>query len=95
MALGHFGHAVAEESVGEDDDLHAGIDEVADGGFHASAAGGRDDEGPLVLGTEDVAQHALVVLADLEEIGIEVSDDGLGHGLVDAGMDLGGAGAEQ
>ena len=95
VALGHLGHAVAEEAVGEDPDLHAGIDEVADGGFHAAATGGRDDERPLVLGAEDMTQHALVVLADLEEVGIEVADDRLRHRLVYPGMHLRRAGAKQ
>ena len=48
-----------------------------------------------LVGAEDVAQHALVVLADLEEVGIEVPDDRLRHRLVHPGMHLGGAGAEQ
>ena len=95
VAPGHVGHAVAEVSVGEDHDFGAGFDQVGDGSFHASAAGGRDNEGALVLGAEDVAQHALVVATDLEKVRIEVSDDGLGHGLIHAGVHLRGAGAEQ
>src|SRR5271165_1705242 len=65
VTLGHLGHAVAEETVSEDGDLRARLDEVADGGFHSAAAGGGDDECPLVLGAENAAQHTLVVMADL------------------------------
>ena len=89
----HLGLAVAEVAVGEDDDLRSRLDEVADRGFHAAAAGGGDDEGLLILGAEDGAQQALNVGGDFEEVGIEMPDDGLRHGLVNARMNLSGTGA--
>ena len=89
----HFTHAVAEEAIGEGSDLGTGLDEIADRRFHAAAAGGRDDEGHLVLGAEHGAQHALNVVGDLKEVSVKMADDRLRHRLVDAGMNLAGAGS--
>ena len=39
LALGHFGHAVAEESIGEDQLPWSRLDKVGDRRFHSAAAG--------------------------------------------------------
>src|SRR5208283_5984089 len=75
--------------------LHPRHHEVGDGGFHSAAAGGGDDEVQIVGSAEDFPQHALNVGGYLEEIGIEVADDGLRHRPIDAGMNLTGTRAKQ
>ena len=95
LAARHFRHAIAEETVGERHHLHPRQNKVGDGSFHATAASGGDDEGQLVLGSEHRAKKPLNVGGDLEEIGIEMADDGLSHCLVNPGMDLTWSGAKQ
>ena len=48
-----------------------------------------------ILGAEDGAQHALNAVRNLKKVSVQVADDGLRHRLVDARMDLAGAGAVQ
>src|ERR1019366_2074613 len=61
---------------------------VGDGSFHAAAAGGGDDEGQLILGSKYGAEEPLNVGGDLEEVGIEMADDGLSQRLIHAWMHL-------
>src|SRR5215813_6342669 len=73
MASSHFGHSVAEKSVGQHPHFHARFDKIADGGFHSTAARSGDDEGPLIFCAKNVAQHAHSVLGNLEEVRIKVA----------------------
>src|ERR1035437_3796014 len=95
VAAGHFADAVTEETVGEESERFAGLDEVGHGGFHAGAAGARDGDVALVLGGIGVAEQAAYLFDYLEEERVEMADHGLRHGLVDAGRDHAGSRSEQ
>ena len=96
VAAGHFADAVAEETVGEESELFAGLDEVGHGGFHAGAAGAGDGDVELVLGGKGVAEQGADLFDYLEEERVEMADHGLRHGLVvHAGRDHAGSRSEQ
>ena len=72
-----------------------GSTKLATARLHAGAAGAGDDHGELVLRAEAGLQPVADLLVDLEEVGVEVPDDGLSHGLIDARMDRRGSGTKQ
>ncbi len=48
-----------------------------------------------LFGAEDGAEVAADFFVDFKKEGVEVADDGLAHGFVDARVDLGGSGSEE
>ena len=95
VAAGDVGQAFAEEAVrGRDDDV-AGLEQVGHSGLHAGVAGAGEGEGEAVLCAEDLAEHASRVVHDLDEVGVEMAEDGGGHGPEDAGVDVGRPCAQQ
>ena len=95
VAAGHFTDAVGEETVGEESELIAGLDEVGHGALHAGAAGAGDRDVELVPGGEGVAEQGAYLLDYLEEERVEMADHGLRHGLVYAGGDHAGSRSEK
>src|SRR2546421_671686 len=64
--------------------------------FQAPArAARRPGEGQFVRGLEDVAQHLLGFVHDLDEFRIEMADERRAQGSEHAGMDIAWAGAHQ
>ena len=51
------------------------------------------DEG--ILSAEDGTEVAANFFVDFEKERVEVADDGLAHGFIDARVDLGGSGSEE
>ena len=95
VAAGHVREAVAEVPVGQDGKFFAGLDEISDRGFHAAGACSGDGDIEFVGRGKGVTQQAADVFGDLEEIGIQVADDGLVQRLVDARRHHAGSGSEQ
>ena len=92
VAAAHLGDSFAEESVDEDRQFRAGIDEVGNGGFHARASRSGDHQRAGILGSEHRAQAVAHVVKYLIKERIEVSDQRFGHGFINAGFHLRWAG---
>ena len=90
---GDVGHAASEEAVDGDHGGVTSLQDVAEGGFHASGAGGGEGKGHFVGCAEEAAEHVVHGVHALEEDGVEMSQHGLGHGLEDPGVDAAGTGA--
>ena len=95
MAPAHLGEALREIACDEDSKLLTGFDEIGKRRFHAGAAGSRDDLHKGILRAKDGAKVAANLFRNLKEKRIQMTDDGLPHGLIDAGMNLRGAGGKQ
>jgi hypothetical protein len=85
-----FGNAIGEVAVGAYREGLARLGEVGHRRFHAGRAGSGDGDIEFVPRGEHVAEQLAHVFRDLEEIGIQVSHNGLPHGLVNAGRDHAG-----
>jgi len=95
VTAAHFGNALAEEAGNEDGEFHARSGEVGNRGFHARAAGAGDGNGERIRGAEQHPQIAARFLHRFEKEGVQITDHGLGHGLIDARFHLRGSGSEQ
>ncbi len=95
LAASHFADAVAEEAVGEQRELPAGLGEIGDGGFHSGAAGPGDRQVELVLRGENVAEQRADLAGNFKEERIEVAHHILRHGLVHARRHHAGSGTEE
>jgi hypothetical protein len=95
MTLSHFSKAVGEVSIGKDRDFRSGFDKVRNRGLHARAARAGDDQRGRFLRTVHRLKQLLHLLHHLNKIRIEMADNRLRQCLVDTGIDLGGAGAEE
>jgi hypothetical protein len=87
--------AVAEVPIGQDGKLFARLDEIGDRGFHAAGARSGDGDIEFVGRGKGVAEEATDVFGDLEEIRIQVPDDGLVQRLVDARRHHAGSRSQQ
>ena len=94
-ALGHLDHACAKDAVDPNDDLVSGFNQVGQTGFHARAAGAGDGQGHFVPGLEHKPQQLLGPIHQFDERGIEVTDQGGGHRLQNARMDVARTRTEQ
>ena len=83
----NVGHATAEETVDGYHRYVTVLQHVAQRGFHASGAGGGQREGHLVGRPEEAAQHVEYVVHTLEENGVEMPQDRLGHRLEHSRID--------
>ena len=91
----HFAEALAEVTVHEDREFRPRFDEVRYGGLHAGAARPRKHQREFVARAPAPLQRAPDLFVDLEEVGVEVADDRLRHGRINARVHGGGARAEQ
>ena len=91
----HLAHPFAEIAVAADDDRIARFHEIAEGGFHARAAGPRHRESQGVLGLKYRPQQGLFLVHQGKPLRIEISDKCRTHGAKHAGMDGAGAGTEK
>jgi hypothetical protein len=89
------GHAHPEDARHADHHPVAGFEQIGEAGLHARAAGRRERQRHGVSGAEQLAQALLHVVEHGEEGRVEVSDQGLRHGVQDPGVDVGGTRAEQ
>ena len=69
-------------------DFIARLDKIDAAEFHARAAGAADGERHVILGLKNFAKHRLDLFHHLDEYGIEVADERLGHGVQDGGHDI-------
>src|ERR1700719_3298274 len=95
LAAAHFGDALAKVTGAEDHQFLAGLDEIRNRRFHAGAAGSREHVNERILSSEQDAQVLADLLDDFKKVRIEVTHDGLTHGLVHAWLDLRRARPEQ
>ncbi len=95
LTAGHFADAIAEESVGEEGEFAAGFSEIGDSGLHPGTARTRRRQIEGVGRGVGVPQQAADLFVYLEEKGIEMSDDGLRHCLVNTGRHYARTGAEK
>ncbi len=77
------------------DHFIAGLDDVADGRFHSRHPSSRKRDGHLVFRLEQMPQKDHGVVHDLQEIRIEISQDGAGHGLEHPRVEVAGTRPEQ
>src|SRR5580698_10222300 len=95
MALRHLRDAVGKITIGEHRKLRSGFYEVSNGSFHARAARTRNHQGGTVARAESHSQQLLVVSHHLDEIRIQVPDDGFCQRLINPRMNHAGSRSEQ
>ena len=95
VAARHFADPVAKESVGQQREFFAGLDEVRHGGFHAGATRAGDRDVELILRRICVAEQAAYLFHYLEKERVEMADHRLRHGLIYARRDHAGSRSEQ
>jgi hypothetical protein len=75
-ALGHFGHAHAEQAVDGDHGRVARLEQVEHGRFHPQRARPGKRDARMVRGAEDAGEAGLDLLHQRLESGVEVPDRG-------------------
>ena len=95
LTAGHLTDTVGEKSVGEQRKLAARLGKIGHGRFHAGAARAGNGQTERVFGGVSVPQEGADLIGDLEEVGIQVPDDILRHGGVDARGDHAGSRSEK
>ena len=75
-AARNLAHAFAEHAVDADDHGVAGLDEVDEARFHPRGTGAADRQGQRVVRAEDGTEPVGDLVEHVEEVGVEVPEDG-------------------
>ena len=95
QAGSYIRHPVAENAVLQYQDLIPRLHQVYKGSLHARRTGAGKRYRHLILGLHELAQPLLDLLHNLEKIGVQMTQHGLGKGPVGAGRHAAGAGPQQ
>lgn len=87
--------AEPKETVLDDHCDVAGLEQVGEGGLHAGGAGAGDGKGERLLRAENLTQHLGDAVHDLDELRVQVAQDGGGHGAQDARVYVAWAGTQK
>jgi hypothetical protein len=90
-APGNVGHPLAKDAVHAHDHLVAWLNEVDHAGFHAGTTGTADRKGQAVGRSKSLPQELLHLIHDLQELRVQVADEGRGHRRQNARMNVAGA----
>ena len=92
--FGYLGETVTEIAVDGHDDGVACFQGVDQGRFHSSRTGAGDGQRKAVGRLKHLTQHLPDVVHNAQEVGVQMPEQGCGHGLEHPRVDVAGAGPQ-